>query len=137
MAYRRDYTHYSRRCMFGGASGEADITLMGRNWSAASFVMTIAATEGGAALITLTNQSAGTQGLSATYDAGYVHPVSGEVVGATILRPQIDEATLEGLDYGTPAAAKAMKYDLLVTPTGEPQRAVQYGDFVVELGVGD
>ncbi len=112
-------------------------TKIGENWSAATFKLTVADTQGAAALITLNNVAAGSQGVSATYDAGYIHPTSGKVVGATSIIVQIDEATLEALTFPTAPAPKVMAYDLLVTPSGSHQRTHAWGALTVNPGVGD
>lgn len=138
MAFTLNLSHPSRRVPFGGAVGDADIVYGLTDWSGATFVMTFAATEGGTAVITLNNATAGTQGVSATYDADYVHPDTGEVIGATTIRPLIAEATLEGLTYPTdPTSPLVLYYDLLVTPTGEQQRVICKGTLSVYQGVSD
>ena len=58
------------------------------------------------------------------------------MVGASIITPQIDEATLEALTY-TGAADLVLYHDLLVTPSGLPQRAELYGTFTITQGIGD
>ena len=128
--------HRNKHTPWGGASGLEDWIEEGVDWSGATFVMTLAAAEGSSALVTLTNQTAGTQGISATYDADYVGQ-SGAVVGATTIRPQIDEATFEGLTYPSAPAPLELVYDLLCTPSGEPQRAIYRGTFTIYHGVGD
>lgn len=138
MAFRLDYSHPSRRVPFGGAVGDADIVYLGEDWSAAAFVMAFAAAEGSAALITLTNASAGSQGVSATYDAAYLHPTTGATVGATIIRPLISETTLEALTYSSdPSAPLVLYFDLIVTPSGDQQRVFCKGTLSVYQGVGD
>lgn len=138
MAFTLPYTHPSRHVPFGGSTGLADIVYGLFDYSGAAFVMTFAPTEGGTALITLTNQPAGTQGISATYDAGYVHPNTGEVIGATTITPFIAEAALEGLSYPSdPSSPLVLYYDLLVTPSGELQRMLCKGTLSIQQGVGD
>lgn len=138
MAFVWNITHNSRHTPWGGATGDADMVYLGVDWSAATFRLTIAPLVGAAALITLTNQTAGTQGISATYDASYVDPDSGLVVGATIIRPQIDEATFEALTWGDDTTAPLVLYhDMLVTPSGAPQRVWFDGTFTILSGVGD
>lgn len=138
MTFDLSYSHPSRRVPFGGAIGNADIVYCLTNWSGAEFVMAFAAAEGATPVITLTNAAAGAQGISATYDAAYVDPRTGATIGATIIRPQIDEATLEGLTYPSdPSSPLVLYYDLLVTPTGEPQRVVCKGTLSIYQGVSD
>jgi hypothetical protein len=136
-----DIVHSSRRVPFGGATGLRDFIETGVDWSGAAFVMTLAEAQGGAAVITLTNQTAGTQGMSATYDATYDYiGLDGVATNgpATIIRPQIDETTLEGLT-GFPPAPDPYKlvYQLLCTPVGELQRVIYEGAFAINHGVGD
>lgn len=137
MAFTFSITHHSRRTPWGGASGDADIVALGQDLSAAAFVMTFAPQVGSAGVITLTNQTAGTQGISATYDAGYVHPNTGATVGATIVRPQIDEATFEALTWGATNEPLVLAYDMLVTPSGGVQYVWFKGEFTIYPGVGD
>lgn len=137
MAFTFPITHNSRHTPWGGATGDADMVYLGVDWSAATFRFTLAPLVGSAALITLTNQTAGTQGISATYDAGYVDDVTGLVVGATIIRPQIDEATFEALTWGATDEPLVLAHDMLVTPSGEPQFVWFDGVFTIYPGVGD
>lgn len=136
-----DIVHSSRHVPFGGATGLADFVEAGVDWSGAAFVMTLAEAQGGAAVITLTNQTAGTQGMSATYDATYDYTdADGNAVNgpATIIRPQIDETTLEGLSGFPPSPDPyELVYQVLCTPTGEPQRVLYQGTFTIYHGVGD
>lgn len=114
-----------------------DFVVLGENLSGAAFRMTFAATQGAAAVITLNAAAAGLQGVSAAYNSAYLHPVTGAAVGATTLKVQIDEATLKALTF--PAAPTALKlaYDLLITPSGLPQRVHAYGTLTIAQGVGD
>lgn len=129
-----------RHVTWGGASGDQDWVLCGYDWSAAAFILTVRAKEGdtGTPPILIGNGAAGSMGISATYDPFYVAP-DGVVTGATIIRPQIDEGTLEGLSWGTTATDQplVLHYDLLVTPTGLPQRVFCYGTMTIYPGVGD
>lgn len=138
MAFTWNITHNSRHTPWGGATGDADMVYLGVDWSDAVFDMSFALLVAAEPIITLTNAAAGSQGISATYDAGYVHPRTGEVVGATIIRPQIDEGTMELLNWGDDTTAPLVLYhDLLVTPAGEPQRVWFSGTFTILPGVGD
>ena len=137
MAFTWNITHNSKHTPWGGASGHADMVYLGMDWSAATFRFTLAPLVGSAALITLTNQTAGTQGISATYDAGYVDDRTGLVVGATIIRPQIDEATFEALTWGATDEPLVLFHDMLVTPSGEPQFVWFDGVTTILPGVGD
>lgn len=126
-----------KRVPFGGATGDADIPVVGVDWSGAAFKLDIRVDPGdtGTPLVSLTSASAGSQGISATYEAGYVLP-DGTSAPATIIRPQIDEATLEALDLSTrPSSPLELFYDLHVTPSGEPKRVVCFGAFTIYPGV--
>jgi hypothetical protein len=57
------YFHPSRKVQWGGSNGEADIEILQENWSAAAFLMTFAYAQGEAPAITLTNATAGSQGV--------------------------------------------------------------------------
>ena len=127
-----------KRVPFGGATGNGDIAVIGVNWSAATFRMEVRNLPGdsGTALVTLTNASAGSQGISATYDAKYPLPDGRGTAPTTIIRIQIDEATLEALALATPANEPlALHYDLHATPSGEPKRVVCFGTFTIKPGV--
>ena len=136
-AFPWDFTHDTKHTPWGGDTGFGDIIVLGKNWSAATFVWTFAATLGGAAVITLVNAAAGTQGVSATYDAAYVHPQTGQVVGATTIRPLITEATIEALTWPAVPASLVLIHDLLVTPSGAMQLAYAKGTMTITAGVGD
>lgn len=137
MAAKFDITAF-KRVPFGGASGNADIVILGLDWSGATFKMEIRTNPGdtGTALVSLTNASAGAQGISATYNATYAHPVTGAEVPATIIRPLINETTIEGLALGArPSDPVDLFYDLHVTPSGSTKRVIMRGKFVIDPGV--
>ena len=136
MAVKLDIAAF-KRVPWGGASGAADIDVAGVDWSAAAFKLDIRVSPGDTTtpLVSLTNAAAGSQGISATYDAGYVMPDS-ELVGATIIRPQIDEATLEALALGARASDPvALSYDLHITPAGGVKTVLCFGAFTIMPGV--
>jgi hypothetical protein len=144
-ASRVDLTAW-RRVPFGGAAGDQDIVVLGLDWSAAGFAMQVRAAPGdtGTPLADLVTAAAGVQGLSATYDAGYLYPANGPnvalrgtEVGATIIRPQIDQATLEAIPLAAddPAAALPLWYDLHVTPPTMPKQQFLYGIYTLNPGV--
>lgn len=138
MAFERNYVHRSKHAPWGGGTGAGEIVVLGKDWSGAAFKWSFGPAVGSAADITLVNAAAGAQGVSATYDANYVHPDTGAIVGATTIVPQIDEATLEGLAWGgDPTAALVKQHELLVTPAGEPQRPYAHGTFTLYAGIGD
>lgn len=137
MAFTWNITHNSRHTPWGGATGDADMIYLGVDWSAATFRFTLAPLPGSGAIITLMNAAAGSQGISATYDASYVDDRTGLVVGATIIRPQIDEATFEALTWGPTDEPLVLAHDMLVTPSGEPQFVWFDGAFTIYPGIGD
>ncbi|NOW44117.1 hypothetical protein FHW96_000244 [Novosphingobium sp. SG751A] len=128
-----------RRVPFGGASGDADIVVLGLDWSDATYAMQIRAAPGdtGDPLVSLANAAAGSQGISAAYDADYVHPITGATVGATTIRPQIDETTMEGLPVNPddPASPIYLWWDMHVTAAGLPKAVFCQGKFTVDPGV--
>lgn len=140
MAFELNIEHPSKHVPWAGASGNGDIVRLGVDWSGASFKMTFAPSKGGTPIsaMTLVGASAASQGISAAYDAAYVHPTTGAVVGATTIRPQIDEATMEALTWPADVTAPlVLYYDLLVTPSGQPQQVFCFGTFTIQPGVGD
>lgn len=141
MSFERNYYHRSRHTPFGGSTGEGQIIMLGQNWTGAAFVWSFSTTPnapaGSAATgFTLNAATAGSQGVSVTYDANYVHPKTGAVVGASIITPQIDETTLEALTF-TGTADLVLYHDLLVTPSGQPQRCLLNGTLTIAQGIGD
>lgn len=137
MATELDIAVRSKRVPWGGASGEADIDWMREDISGATFKMEIRLEPGdtGSALVTLNNATAGSEGISATYDAGYLHPDTEEVVGATIIRPQINEATMEALATAADTSDSVeANYDIHATISGV-KRLLLYGKFTYYPGV--
>lgn len=132
-----DFSHYSRHVPWGGDTGEADIVILGKDWSLSTFVWTFADSQGGTVRITLNNALPGAQGVSAVYDADYVDPETGEVTGATVITPLISETTFEGLTWAAPAVPLTLSHDLLITPPGLSQLAYCFGQMTIEVGVGD
>lgn len=130
----------SRHVPWGGASGVEDWVIYGVDLTGTTLVLTVRDKpgDGGAALISISNAAAGSEGLSISWDPDAVSP-DGIVMGASRIRPQIDESTLEGLSWGTtPTSDPLVKaYDLLGTPPDLPQRVFFYGSFTVNPGVGD
>ena len=134
MAFELPITAF-RHAPWGGISGLADLVRLADDWSAATFQWVFADAAGGTAKITLANAAAGSQGVSATHDPDYPHPTSGAVVGATMIRPQIDEATLEGLTSPTtPSDDIVLYHTLYVTPSGSIKRVLCYGAFTIKQG---
>jgi hypothetical protein len=135
-----------RHVPFGGASGDQDLIIIGLDWSAASLALQVRAAKGdtGTPLVSLVNAAAGVEGLSASYDPAYIYPANGptvalrgQTVGATTIRPQINQATLEAIPYAAddPAAALTLWYDLHVTPGGLPKLQFAFGSFTLDPGV--
>lgn len=119
----------------------ATFVIVGPDWSDAAYRMQIRQRPGdtGAALITLTTQTAGSQGISATYEADYPIPQQdGSTVDgpATKVLIQIDEATIEALALGTPYDEPvALFYDLHITPSGGVKMNYCAGKFTILPGV--
>lgn len=137
-AFNYPIEHYSRHTQWGGAVGDADVIMFGPDYSDAAFVLALSASAGGAVLKQIINAAAGSEGVSATFEANFTHPTTGEVGSATIVRPQINEVSFEALTWGTDASAPlTLNYDLLMTPVGAPQRAVCFGTFTLYPGISD
>lgn len=114
---------------------------VGYNWVGATFLMHIRNRYGdtGTPIISLAGASAGSEGISVSYDADYSYtdPVSGQTVTApaSLVLVQIDEATLEALSLGTPVDAPVeLVYDLHVTPSGGVKRVAVFGTFSILPG---
>jgi hypothetical protein len=124
---------------WGGADGDEDWVFIGEDLHDGTFAMQVRGAPGevSAALVTLVNAAAGSQGLSAVYDATFPDPDTGEIVGGTILTPLITKTTLEGLSWGQcdPARALPLAYDLQVTPAGGARKLRVRGAFVLNPGV--
>lgn len=132
-AVEKDYTAW-RSAGWGGDAASVAIIILGEDLSGAAFAWKFALAEGNAALITLANAAAGSQGVSATYDAAYLHPTSGAIVGATIIVPQIDEATLEDAQFD---GVGSLFHTLYITPAGGKQYVERYGTLTLRDGVPD
>lgn len=134
MAFELPVTAF-RHAPWGGINGSADIVRLAADWSGATFVWAFADGPGGTHLFELTAAAEGSQGISSSYDSGYIHPTSGAIVGATTIRPQIDEATLSGLDDPDPVSDDIELYHTLyVTLPGENKRVFCYGIFTIKQG---
>lgn len=134
-----DLTAY-KRVPFIDEDG-ATIVFVGEDFAGGAYAMHIRNNPGdtGAAILSLAGATAGTQGISVTYDADYVYVDENgdEQTGpASLVLIQIDEATLEGLSLGTPSDKPvALYYDLHITPSGAPKRIVSQGKFIINPGV--
>jgi hypothetical protein len=119
----------------------ATFVIVGPDWSGAAYRMQIRQRPGdtGAALVTLTTQAAGTEGVSATYEADYPIPqADGTTVDgpATKVLIQINEATIEALALGTPYDEPlVLFYDLHITPSGGVKMNYCAGTFTIKPGV--
>lgn len=137
MAQELDIEVRSKRVQWGGSTGEGDIVWLREDLSAGTWKMEIRALPGdtGTALATLNGASAGSEGISATWDAGYLHPDTGEAVGATTIRLQINEATMEGLATSTPGDDPVeAHYDVHLT-LASVKRLFAFGRFTYHPGV--
>lgn len=135
MALLKNYEAF-RHAPWGGNTNEVYLDIGGEDWSGANFSWIFANAPGGTALISLGIAGAGLQGISRTYDPTAIHPKSGQVVGATRMLPQIDEATLEGLadDPGGPSADISLYHTLYATPLGKSKRVLLFGTLTVKQG---
>lgn len=114
------------------------IPVIGPNWTGGIYRIEVRPLPGGAGspLITLTNAAAGTQGISATYDAAYALPDGSGTSPATVFRIRIDEVNLEALALASPAQnAVTLYYDFHVTPVAGDKFALCGGVFSIEPGV--
>lgn len=111
---------------------------MGANYTGATLFAEVRAEPGadGTALITLNPATPPAEGLSVTYDAGYVDPEGIMPDGASLVRIIIAEATLEGLAYGADASKPVvLYYDIHLTPSGGTKFVFCSGTFTVDPGV--
>ena len=114
------------------------IDILGPDFSGAAFALHIRNHPGdtGSPLVSLTTATAGTQGVSATYDAAYVYDDEGSTAPATVILVQIDEATLEALALNNPTSGPLeLSYDLHITPSGGVKFVAAYGKFTIYPGV--
>ena len=132
-AIEKNYTAW-RSAGWGGDASHVAIIILGEDLSAGAFEWKFALAEGNAALIALANDAAGSEGVSATYDAAYLHPKSGAIVGATIIVPQIDEATLKNAQLD---GVGSLFHSLYITPSDGKQFVERYGSLILRQGVPD
>jgi hypothetical protein len=119
---------------------EKDIAIVGPDWSGATFLMHVRAQPGdtGSPLLSLANASAGSQGISAVYEADYTHVYDGQTLElpATILTLFIAEASLEALSLNNPTNQPLnLAYDLHITPSGGVKFVALQGAFTINPGV--
>lgn len=120
---------------WGGATGDGDIVVWDQDWSSATFLWQFGAPSDLAQDISLDNASAGSEGVSATYTTTYDHPTSGASGPATLIRPQINEATLEALTFDG-VEDLILEHTLYVTAAGV-KRVLVYGTATIKQGVAD
>jgi hypothetical protein len=114
-----------------------DVAILGPNYTGAAFAMHIRNNNGdtGTPLVSLAGATAGTQGISVTYNAAFVYNAAGAVAPASLILIQIDETTLEALALNNPANTPlVLYYDLHVTPTGGVKRVELHGSFTIQPG---
>jgi len=128
-----------RHAAFGGTNGDADFELLGVDYSSDTFRMHVRPSAGsvGSPLINLTNAAPGDDGIVATYHSDWVHPETGEVVGGTLVRIQINAGTLAALPYAAddPAQPLRLVYDIRRSPAFGPNSILAEGAFIVKPGV--
>lgn len=134
---RLDVTAW-RHVPYGGATGDFQFVELGVDWSDCAAQLQIRGLPGdtGTPLASLAIAPAGSEGISAVYDAGYLHPVTGAVVGATLITIQISQTTLEAI----PAPAdvtqpQALAWDMHLTPPSLPKMQYAFGTFTLNPGV--
>ena len=131
MTLRFDLTA-SKRVPFVGT-----FAIVGPDWSGASYAMQLRASEGstGTALVSLATASAGSQGISAAYDATYDLPDE-TTAPATEVTVRISESTIEALSLADPSDEPLeLWYDLHITPSGGDKLRYMGGRFFIEPGV--
>lgn len=117
-----------------------EIVIVGPDYSAADFLMEWRNLPGdtGTPVLSLDTQTAGTEGISAVYDATYdfVDSDGAEVTApATIITVQVDEATTEALSLATPTKkGVVLSYDLHITPSGGTKFVALRGDVTIDPG---
>jgi len=119
----------------------ATIVFIGEDYSGGAYAMHVRNNPGDTdtPILSLAGATAGTQGISVTYDPAYVYvdETGTEQTGpASLVLIQVDEATLEALSLGTPTDEPVvLYYDLHITPSGAPKRIVSQGKFIINPGV--
>lgn len=119
----------------------ATIVFVGEDFSGGTYLMHVRNNPGdvGDPILSLAGATAGTQGISVTYDTDYLYVDERgvEQTGpASLVLIQIDEATIEALSLGTPTDQPVnLHYDLHVTPLGGVKRVASQGQFIILPGV--
>lgn len=115
----------------------ASFAIVGPDWSGAAYKLELRASPGGTgtALVSIATASAGSQGVSAVYDATYELP-DGSEAPATTITIRITEATIEALSLADPSDEPLeLWYDLHITPSGGDKLRYIGGRFTIEPGV--
>ena len=115
-----------------------EIAILGPDYTGADFAMHVRNFEGDtwSPLISLADATAGTQGVSVTYDAALIYDDAGSEAPASFIAIQIDEATLEALALNNPTSGPLeLSYDLHITPIGGVKFVAAYGKFTIYPGV--
>lgn len=133
MAFEKDIEMF-KHAPWGGDTTLGDIVVLGRDWSGAAFNWGFGDPAAPATGFRLENASAGSEGVSATYDDEYVHPQTGAIVGATIISPQVESATLEALTYSDDDDL-LLPHTLYIDPTDQIERVYCYGTVTIKQGV--
>jgi len=121
---------------WGGVTGDGDIVVWDIDLTAATFLWQFGAASDLAVDISLAGAAAGSQGVSVTYSASYEHPTSGATGAASVIRPQINEATLEALTYSGITDLE-LYHTLYVTPSGGVREVYAYGTITIKQGMAD
>jgi hypothetical protein len=128
-----------RNAPYGGVGMEKDFVHLGENLSGSTLRLQIRTAPGNRidALITLNAVGApNTPGLYHQWSAGYLHPVTGATVGASIVTPFIADTALEALPWPPERDQPiVLHYDYLVTPAGGIERVECFGKFTLYPGV--
>lgn len=135
MATEINYTIF-RHAPAGGSTGDLDIVVNAINLTGATFLWQFGAPTDLAVDISLANEPVGSQGVSVSYNATYEHPTSGAVGPASIIRAQINEATLEALTYSGVADLE-LAHTLYVTPSGGLRQVYAFGTVTIKQGMAD
>lgn len=110
---------------------------IGEDFSSSDFVIELRPSDGetGTPLVSIVGAAAGVEGVSATYNPAYsIEFPAGSIIeaGASTITLQIDQATLNALDYAPDAEDNVvLRYDLV---TGDGPRRLMFGDFIIYAG---
>lgn len=136
MAYVLDFTIPSAHAPFGGDQGNWEITTWGQDLESAAFKWVFYDPTDLSEVFSLTNAAAGSEGISATWYSDLVDDVTGAAIGATLIVPQIDEGTLEGLTF-VGISDLVLGHTFYITPSGMLQTTHCYGTVTIKQGAPD